>query len=61
MEPIEVLRRRIEERKSSIALFLTGGGCKSMDDYARATGKYEALTPMRTSFRTARTAKWETS
>ena len=43
MEPIEVLRRRIEERKSSIALFLTGGGCKSMDDYARSTGKYEAL------------------
>jgi hypothetical protein len=43
MEPIEVLRRRIEERKSSIALFMTNGGCKSMDDYARATGKYEML------------------
>ena len=43
MEPIEVLRRRIEERKSSIALFMTGGGCKSMDEYARSTGKYEAL------------------
>lgn len=43
MEPIEVLKRRIEERKSSIALFLTGGGCKSMDEYARATGKYEVL------------------
>ncbi len=43
MEPIEVLKRRIEERKSSIALFVTSGGCKSMEEYARATGKLEAL------------------
>lgn len=43
MEPLEVLKRRIEERKSSIALFMTAGGCKSMEDYTRATGKHEAL------------------
>ena len=43
MEPTEALKKRIEEYKSSIALFLTGGGCKSMEDYARLTGKIEAL------------------
>ena len=43
MEPIEVLKRRIEERKSSIALFVTSGGCKSMEEYARTTGKFEIL------------------
>ena len=43
MEPIEALRRTIRERKSSIELFLTSGACKSMEEYARATGKYEAL------------------
>ena len=43
MEPIEVLRRRIDERKSSIALFMTTGGCKSMEDYSRMVGKTEML------------------
>jgi len=43
VEPIEVLRRRIDERKSSIALFMTTGGCKSMEDYSRMVGKTEML------------------
>lgn len=43
MDPIEVLKKKIDEYKSSIALFLTSGGCKSMEDYARLTGKLEAL------------------
>lgn len=43
MEPIEVLRRRIDERKSSIALFMTSGGCKSMEDYSRMVGKMEMI------------------
>lgn len=43
MEPIEALKRRIEEYKSSLSDYLIGGGCKTMEEYSRATGKYEAL------------------
>jgi hypothetical protein len=43
VEPLEILKRRIDERKSSIALFMTSGGCKSMEDYTRMVGKGEML------------------
>lgn len=43
MDPLDALKKRIEDYKSSIALFMTGGGCKSMEDYARLTGKCDAL------------------
>ena len=43
MEPIEALKRRIEEYKSSLSDYLIGGGCRTMEEYSRATGKYEAL------------------
>jgi hypothetical protein len=43
MEPTEALKKRIEDYKSSIALFMTSGGCKSMEEYARCAGKIETL------------------
>jgi hypothetical protein len=43
VDHLETLKRWIDERKSSIALFMTSGGCKSMEEYARASGKHEML------------------
>lgn len=43
MDPMEAIRKRIEEYKGAIALYLTSGACKSMEEYCRTTGKFEAL------------------
>ena len=43
MDQMEAIRRRIDEYKGAIALYLTSGACKSMEEYCRTTGKFEAL------------------
>lgn len=40
---IPTLLSRIDERKSSIELFLANGGAKNYEDYCRAVGEYSAL------------------
>ncbi len=37
-----ILKRRLDERKSSIELFLAQGGAKSYDEYLRSVGMYAA-------------------
>lgn len=46
MELLELLEKRINESKSAIALYLTSGSCKSMEEYARASSKYNTLEQM---------------
>lgn len=43
MEMTELLKSKIEESKSAIALYLAGGYCKSMEEYCRLSGKHAAL------------------
>jgi len=43
MDPIEALKRRIEEYKFSLSEYIVSGGCKTMEEYSRATGKFDAL------------------
>ena len=40
---IAVMKRSISEYKLEIEQFLAGGQAKSMDDYSRLVGRYEAL------------------
>lgn len=41
-----ILLRRLEEKKSSIELFLAQGGAKSHEDYVRMVGEYSSTTGM---------------
>ena len=40
---IALMKRSISEYKLEIEQFLAGGQAKSMDDYSRLVGRYEAL------------------
>ena len=39
----EALERRLNEYKTEIAEFISGGGVKSMEDYNRLVGKIEGI------------------
>jgi hypothetical protein len=41
-----IMLRRLEEKKSSIELFLAQGGAKSYEDYVRMVGEYSSTTGM---------------
>jgi hypothetical protein len=43
MDAIPTILHRIAEQKSSLELFLAGGGAKSYEDYCRTVGEYSAL------------------
>lgn len=43
LDVFSIFERRINEYKSSIELFLAGGGATSQEIYWKNVGKYEAL------------------
>jgi hypothetical protein len=43
---ISILLRSISEQKSSIELFLAGGGARSHEEYCRMVGQYSTLVAM---------------
>ena len=40
---LELIKNKIADYKSSIALFLAEGGATTHEDYVKLTGKYEAF------------------
>lgn len=43
MDPIEALKKKVDDYKLSLSDYIVNGGCKTMEEYNRVTGKYEAL------------------
>lgn len=43
MDPLETLRKRIEEHKEQITEHLLSGGAKSYEDYVGLMGKVQSL------------------
>jgi hypothetical protein len=43
MEPLETLKKRIEEEIAATSEHLAGGSAKDMTDYARTTGRIAAF------------------
>lgn len=43
MDPLETLRKRIDDHKEQISQYLLSGGAKSHEDYCLAVGRAAAL------------------